>query len=181
MHRLFALVAAALLLSLGLGIAVYAQDQSTPAAGEDVTLCATPVAELEGTPAMVVTAPAPAASPGGSAPGTPIGLVPCGTPNPMGETQGAAQNTAITIEMVDIAFNPNAITIPANTDVTITLPNNGVALHNFNIDALGIKTEDVASGGSTTVTINAPAGTYEYYCSIPGHREAGMTGTITVQ
>jgi nitrite reductase (NO-forming) len=83
--------------------------------------------------------------------------------------------------MVDIAFEPTEVTIPANTDVTITLPNNGVAVHNFNIDELGVKSEDVPGGGSTTVTINAPAGTYEFYCSIPGHREAGMVGTLIVQ
>lgn len=83
--------------------------------------------------------------------------------------------------MVDIAFSPDTITIPADTDVTINLPNNGVALHDFNIDELDIHTEDVPGGGSTSVTINAPAGTYEFYCSIPGHLEAGMIGTLIVE
>jgi uncharacterized cupredoxin-like copper-binding protein len=31
------------------------------------------------------------------------------------------------------------------------------------------------------VTINAAPGDYQYYCSIPGHKEAGMVGTIHVQ
>ena len=29
--------------------------------------------------------------------------------------------------------------------------------------------------------INAPAGEYEFYCNIPGHKEAGMVGKLTVQ
>lgn len=170
MRRLLILGAAALVLALGLGVAVDAQDQATPAPGA----CPSPVT---GTPATVVMAPSPA----GGETGTPVAC-----PTPMGETptagQGAAApSTAVTIEMVDIAFNPNAVTIPANTDVTVTLPNNGVTVHNFNIDELGIKTEDVPGGGSTTATINAPAGSYEFYCGIPGHREAGMVGTLTVQ
>jgi uncharacterized cupredoxin-like copper-binding protein len=62
----------------------------------------------------------------------------------------------------------------------VTLPNDGVTLHNFSIDALGISV-DIAPGATETVTINAPAGSYEYYCNVPGHKEAGMVGTLTVQ
>jgi uncharacterized cupredoxin-like copper-binding protein len=72
------------------------------------------------------------------------------------------------------------MTIPANTDVTVTLPNHGVALHTFVIEALGIKAE-MAPGKTKEVLINAPAGTYEYICDVPGHAEAGMVGTLTVQ
>lgn len=187
MRRFIALFAAAMLLTLGVGYAVQAQDQSTPTA-DDQLLCATPIAESDSTPEIVVTAPTTAADPGGSEPGTPIALVPCGTPaNPLestpdtGQQENAVANTSATVEMVDIAFSPKEITIPANVDVTITLPNNGVAVHNFHVDELGIQSEDVPGGGSTTVTINAPAGTYEFYCAVPGHREAGMTGTLIVQ
>ena len=59
--------------------------------------------------------------------------------------------------MVDIAFQPNTLTIPANTDVTVSLPNTGASLHNFSIDELGIDV-DVAPGDTGSVTINAPAG-----------------------
>ena len=74
----------ALVVSLAVIFAVTAQDQATPAGGtpSDETLCATPLVEASGTasPEMVVSAPTTAASPGGSSPGTPIGLFPCGTP-----------------------------------------------------------------------------------------------------
>ena len=65
-------------------------------------------------------------------------------------------------------------------DVTVKLPNKGVTAHNFSIDALSISV-DLAPGESKDVVVNAPAGTYEFYCNVPGHKEAGMVGTLTVK
>jgi outer membrane protein assembly factor BamB/plastocyanin len=101
-------------------------------------------------------------------------------PAPTATTAGQ-QTNAMTITMVDIAFNPNALTIPANTDVTIQLANQGAAIHNFNIDELNVHSGDVPAGQTGSVTINAQPGTYGFYCSVPGHKEAGMVGTLTVQ
>jgi uncharacterized cupredoxin-like copper-binding protein len=39
----------------------------------------------------------------------------------------------------------------------------------------------VTNGGVSTVTANVKPGKYTFYCSVPGHREAGMVGTITVK
>ena len=94
--------------------------------------------------------------------------------------QGPAEAAAQTVTSFDIYFEPNAVAIPADTDVTFSLPNNGAAPHNFSIDALGISV-DQAPGSVEEITINAPAGTYEYYCNVPGHKEAGMVGTLTVE
>jgi uncharacterized cupredoxin-like copper-binding protein len=35
-------------------------------------------------------------------------------------------------------------------------------------------------GGSKTVTVTLKPGTYSFYCSVPGHKQAGMEGTLTV-
>jgi uncharacterized cupredoxin-like copper-binding protein len=80
----------------------------------------------------------------------------------------------------DIFFEPKEVAIPANTDVTFNLPNDGAAAHNFSIDELGIDV-DIAPGDTAQTVINAPAGTYEYYCNVPGHKEAGMVGTLVVE
>jgi len=42
------------------------------------------------------------------------------------------------------------------------------------------KTELIAEGEDST-TVNLKPGTYTYYCTVPGHREAGMEGTLTVK
>ena len=81
---------------------------------------------------------------------------------------------------LDIYFDPAEFTVPAGQDVTLNLPNDGAAPHNFSIDELGISV-DQAPGEVKDTTMNAPAGQYEYYCNVPGHKEAGMVGTMTAE
>ncbi len=38
----------------------------------------------------------------------------------------------------------------------------------------------VFSGGSKSVTLTLKPGKYTFYCTVPGHRQAGMEGTLTV-
>ncbi|MDP9369397.1 MAG: cupredoxin domain-containing protein [Chloroflexota bacterium] len=98
-----------------------------------------------------------------------------GVSTPVAET-----TTQVTVVSYDIYFEPEEVTIPANTDVTVILPNDGAALHNFSIDALGINV-DIPPGEMQQTTINAAPGEYEYYCAVPGHAAAGMVGVLIVQ
>jgi uncharacterized cupredoxin-like copper-binding protein len=97
-----------------------------------------------------------------------------------GQEQGQQPPANLEIDMVDIAFNPKELTIPANTDVTINLKNSGAATHNFNLEAQGIHSGDYVGGQTGSIVINLPPGDYEYQCDIPGHKEAGMVGTLHV-
>jgi plastocyanin/mono/diheme cytochrome c family protein len=94
-----------------------------------------------------------------------------------GGEEGAQE---VSVTMHDIFFDPAELSIPADTDVVIKLENQGASVHDFSIDELNIAVT-LNPGESGEVTINAPAGTYEYYCSIPGHKAAGMVGTLTVE
>ena len=100
------------------------------------------------------------------------------TQDAAGEAPDAATTQNVT--SFDIYFEPKEITIPANTDVPFTLPNDGAAAHNFSIDELGIDI-DLPPGSTEETVINAPPGTYVYYCNVPGHKEAGMVGTLIVE
>lgn len=112
-----------------------------------------------------------------------IQTAPEGTP--VGEEATPAEESTgdggIVVSAVDIAFEPKELTIAADTDVVVTITNNGALQHDFHIDELGVASDLLNGGESTQVTINAPAGTHEFYCAVTGHREAGMVGTLTVE
>jgi nitrite reductase (NO-forming) len=164
-----AVLALAALLFAGVA-AAQSNSSSTPPAGS--AACASPMASPASSPmaGMTETATMAASSP---AAGTATAENGCG---------------GTTVEMVDIAFQPTEFTIPANQDVTVTLHNSGAALHNFsvtdhnnpNVKNLNISV-DVNPGETKTVTINAPAGDYYFYCNVPGHEAAGMHGTMHVK
>jgi glucose/arabinose dehydrogenase/plastocyanin len=100
-----------------------------------------------------------------------------GESTPVSDAGGEAPS----LVMVDIAFEPTQLTIAADTDVEIQLTNNGALPHNFAVPSEGIQSEDFSSGASGSITVNLPAGTYEFICSVPGHAAAGMIGTLTVE
>lgn len=107
------------------------------------------------------------------------GILPIGA----GTAQESAQNGApftVTLTLEDTRFEPNVLKIPANQDVIIRLKNVGAALHDFVIPGREIAVE-VQPGESTEVTVNLPLGGYSFSCSVPGHKESGMVGTLLVE
>lgn len=93
----------------------------------------------------------------------------------------AGESTSITVHAVDIAFEEKELTIAADTDVTITLVNDGVLQHDLVIEDTDYATDLLDGGESAELVVNLPAGTYTYFCSVSGHRAAGMEGTLTVE
>ncbi|MGI8486445.1 MAG: cupredoxin domain-containing protein, partial [Thermomicrobiales bacterium] len=93
---------------------------------------------------------------------------------------GAAPHQA-ELSLLDIKFEPAELTIPANTEVSVTITNSGVLQHNLVLDEVGGDSGLLNGGESVTVTLNLPPGTYQFYCSVPGHKEAGMVGTLIVE
>jgi nitrite reductase (NO-forming) len=96
--------------------------------------------------------------------------------------QAAAANlpTEVTVTASEFKFNPNSLQLAAGKKVSVRLYNSGTVEHDFTIDALGVK---ISTGAGKTAagdfTVDKP-GTYDFYCSIPGHKEAGMRGTLSV-
>lgn len=96
---------------------------------------------------------------------------------PVDATTGS--NT-VHLTLVDTAFEPNTLTIPANTEVTLMIENKGFLAHDFVLENPRIVSDVLSNGGTTEVTLNLEPGTYTYYCSQIGHRQLGMEGTLTV-
>jgi plastocyanin len=101
-------------------------------------------------------------------------------PTATAATDVAPLATEVFLDAVDINYQPKELSIPANTDVPLTITNNGILQHSFAIDEASIDVGLIPSGSSVTVTLNLSPGTYVFYCPVPGHKEAGMTGTLIV-
>jgi nitrite reductase (NO-forming) len=94
-----------------------------------------------------------------------------------GSAHGGGAAT-VSLEAAITGFRPKELEVPEGP-VTVRITNLDAFPHDFTIDELGVK---VALGANETVeaTFDAKPGIYTFYCSIPGHREAGMEGTLTV-
>src|SRR5262245_41483580 len=79
-----------------------------------------------------------------------------------------------------LAFDTTELTASAG-EVTIELVNDSGIQHNVEVEGNGVedKSETITSG-STDLKLTLDPGEYEFYCAVPGHREAGMEGTLTV-
>jgi plastocyanin len=99
-----------------------------------------------------------------------------------GDDMDSASSGGVTVVATEFAFDPEDFSLPADEDVDLTLENTGVVEHDIVVEDLDDRELVFANAGETvTETVNLPAGTYTYYCSIPGHRPAGMEGTLTVE
>jgi uncharacterized cupredoxin-like copper-binding protein len=103
----------------------------------------------------------------------------------------------LNVVATDFAFTPAELTVAAGEEVSLTLTNNGSVEHEWVIMEAGYRMTTpfddddephvywegaVAAGESMTFAFTAPSepGEYQVVCGIPGHVEAGMTGTLTV-
>lgn len=103
----------------------------------------------------------------------------------------AASSTAQAVEVKatspDFAFEPKEIAVKPGA-VVVTLVNNSAQRpHNFAVKKLSgdgdlAKSADAASnGGTATVEFTVTdKGTYQFYCTLPGHADRGQKGTLTV-
>jgi uncharacterized cupredoxin-like copper-binding protein len=66
---------------------------------------------------------------------------------------------------------------------TIVMDNPSSLPHAIEVEGQGmeVKGDTVTKGGVSKASGTLKAGTYEFYCPVDGHKEAGMKGTLTVQ
>lgn len=96
------------------------------------------------------------------------------------ESRPAADAAEVTVEAGDLWFRPDTIDLTAGTTTNLTVRNRGALFHDLTIPALDVKIE-VEPGASTTVAVTPDTpGTYEFFCSVPGHSAAGMRGDVVV-
>ena len=81
-----------------------------------------------------------------------------------------------------LAYVAKAGTAPAGP-LKLKSQNKSGTPHDIAIEGNGLdqKGEVVQNGGTSEVDVTVKPGVYTFYCSVPGHRQAGMVGKITVK
>ncbi len=92
-----------------------------------------------------------------------------------GQTSTAPATASVDLTEFDIPTT--SVAVGGSLHVT----NTGATAHNLVVDEIGVATDELGSGASQHLALTGvAAGTYTMFCSIPGHREAGMQAKLTV-
>ena len=120
--------------------------------------------------------------PAATAPAAPTASAPAaGVDQPAG-TPGAAEAAAtgtIEIESFDLGFTPAAITVPAAGTYEVKLVNTGSIMHDVTFADGTVIAADAGQTATGSVTI--PAEGLAFICSIPGHKDGGMAGAVSIE
>ena len=104
-------------------------------------------------------------------------------PTPASESGGASKVSLEANPEGQLAYSTKSLTAKAGK-VTVDFTNKSSLAHNVTIEsASGEKAgaTPTFSGGEKSVSVSLKPGTYKFFCSVPGHRQAGMEGTLTVK
>ena len=103
-------------------------------------------------------------------------------PAPPPPAAAGGQSLRLMASTSALAFNKKTLTAKAG-QVTIVMSNPSPTPHNIAIEGGGVekKGEIVSQGGTSQVTATLKPGKYTFYCSVAGHKQAGMVGTVTVR
>jgi nitrite reductase (NO-forming) len=93
------------------------------------------------------------------------------------ETTGPAETVAI--ELGDFYVEPDDIEVPAGTRLTISVTNKGDLAHDLNLDG-ETGTERLQPGETQAADLGVIDADAEAWCTVPGHKEAGMVLRIAV-
>jgi plastocyanin len=100
-----------------------------------------------------------------------------------GAAAGGASTLKIEAAASGLAYSSTTASAKAGK-VTVDFTNPQALTHDVAIeDSSGetIGETELVAEGSSSAEVELKPGTYHYYCTVPGHREAGMEGTLTVK
>lgn len=96
-----------------------------------------------------------------------------------GDSATVGQGNTISLEAGDMYYDPDSVAAGAGS-ITFEMENVGGVKHTLLIESTGETVIEVTPGETATGTTDLEAGSYTFYCDVPGHREAGMEGTLEV-
>ncbi len=106
-----------------------------------------------------------------------VATPPAGTPSTVGQT---AVPQMLDVELGDIYIRPQQLAAASGAPLTLNVKNAGAIQHDLQVEGVGA-TAMLDPGTDEALDLGTLAdGTYTIFCSVPGHREGGMSGTLTV-
>ncbi len=99
---------------------------------------------------------------------------------------GASKGQTLSLEANhegELKYNKTSLTAQAG-NVSIDMTNMSPLAHNVTVESSSgaiLGATPTFQGGTKTLSLNLKPGTYKFFCSVPGHRMAGMEGTLTVK
>jgi nitrite reductase (NO-forming) len=91
----------------------------------------------------------------------------------------SGQPMTFDIELIDLDVVPGEIEVPAGTEVIVNVTNDGATAHDLKLDG-ETGTGLIEPGGHVTVSLGVLSETAQAWCTVPGHKEAGMVLDINV-
>jgi plastocyanin len=103
-----------------------------------------------------------------------------GSVNGVAGGKPTADARELTVEARNFEFDPDELKFAAQEEIALELVSEQ-GPHDFAVDGLGL-VNDVADGESRVqrLRIDQP-GSYTFFCTLPGHRDGGMEGTLVVR
>lgn len=102
-----------------------------------------------------------------------------GTSAPAASQESPAGATSVAASLTEFAIAPAELVVAEGGTIEVT--NDGAVPHNLAVRGSDLTTADLDGGQSESLALgDLPAGTYEVFCSIPGHETAGMVASLTV-
>jgi len=105
------------------------------------------------------------------------------TPSSTGGTSAAQTLSVAANPEGQLRYSTTSLAAKAGS-VSINFTNTAPLAHNLTIASASgavLGATPTFQGGSNTLSLNLKPGTYTFYCSVPGHRQAGMEGKLVVQ
>ncbi len=97
------------------------------------------------------------------------------------EPSSATKPAEVRIVAMEFRFSPAKVRVAARRAVTLVLDNSGAETeHGLFVPALGFRLQAKAGEIARKNTVFEKPGEYEFICDLPGHHDAGMTGTLIV-
>jgi uncharacterized cupredoxin-like copper-binding protein len=108
---------------------------------------------------------------------------PATTPSTAAPSGGASALSISADPQGELKYSTTSLSAKSGS-VAIAFKNDAPLSHNLTVESPSGSTEGATptfQGGSKVLTLNLKPGTYKFFCTVPGHRQAGMEGTLVVK